>query len=117
MMEAGFIDLGARSHSEHSSEGRNGFRVDSGGDGGGGDSPMAREERPVTQPQHARLTHDDAAARLKQLVGEMRALLEAHGLPGTSYLCATTACSRCCSVSQLCLVALHQRSKVLISLF
>lgn len=86
MMEAGFSDLGARSHSDHSSEGLDGLKVESGGDGSP-DSPMP-DDRHDSQAQHLRLTHDDAAARLKQLVGEMSSLLEAHGLPGNSYLCA-----------------------------
>eukprot|EP00892_Ulva_mutabilis_P010863 jgi/Ulvmu1/8149/UM040_0046.1 len=86
MMEAGFVDIGARSHSDHSSEG-----VDLKMESGDADSPSAagpgaddRLEAPGLAP--LRLTHDEAAARLKQLVGEMRAILESHGLPSSHCL-------------------------------
>lgn len=88
MMEAGFADLGARSHSDHSSEGLDGFKVEAGGDGSP-DSPMP-DDRHDSQAQHMRLTHDDAVARLKQLVNEMGGLLKAHGLPCDRYLCGPT---------------------------
>lgn len=88
MMEAG-IDIGARSHSDdHSSEGID-LKMESGD--AGGDSPTgasAPDDRHDGMAPQLRLTHDEAVARLKQLVAEMRTILESHGLPSNHCLCA-----------------------------